>query len=242
MVKILFLILFLSITNTTAFAQLSIDNSKINTRKTTKTHADVWSITPKEWMRYEEIMEYKGKYFWDHLDPITVLALNARTEKERNKYAILLAKQEFNNTTNTILLDRAYQAAFQKLYGHIPLIDDSRLENRPLSNIASNDNNFSGFGNRYILFVSTKCRKCDFLVQNTLNQMSLGTSIDIHFKQDTRKEITEWAARQNISRKAVSIGSITLNPNSKLFETFGNPSIPSIFYFDNKTNEVKEVK
>lgn len=41
-----------------------------------KKHADHWGMDEEEWLFYEEYMELEGKYFYEKVDPLTVMALN----------------------------------------------------------------------------------------------------------------------------------------------------------------------
>jgi len=66
--------------------------------------------------------------------------------------------------------------------------------------------------------------------------------VDIHFKNDSRQAITQWATKQGISPESVEVGTITLNPGSALIEQFGQPAEPSLYYFNKASNQVSEVK
>ena len=176
---------------------------------------------------------------------MTVLGLNARSNEERERFAKLLAIQEFQNTQKIILLDRAYNKAFYELYGHIPVIDPAKIVTAqaksallsvPKAQVKAE------FGDRYIAFVNTKCQSCNRMVKGLLNSLQLGVSIDIHFDKDSRQQIMSWAASMSISPKSVEAGTITLNPNSSLYEKFGQPRQPSLFYFNKALNKVNEVK
>ena len=237
----------LSVTADTDINQSSIGNSNNLSVDTTSitNQLKVWGINPEDWTRYQQIMQNKGKFLWKDLDPITVLGLNARNASERKRYAKQLAKQEYENTQKVVLLDRAFDIEFKKLYGHIPVVDPSKL------NISSAKASLLSvpkaevkavFGDRYIAFVNTRCDACNSMIQQALDSIDLGVSLDIHFKNDSRQAITQWATQQNIRADSVEIGTITLNPDSDLYEKFGQPAEPALFYFNKATNQVNEVK
>ncbi len=224
-----------------ASAQTTIKQTQVGSRSG---QHKVWKLTQEEWSRYESIMDSKGKYFWSDLDPITVLGLNARNEQERRRFAQMLARQEYENTRKLILLDRAFNKAFQQLYGSIPIVDLNRLNIASAkASLTPASTKYRGEpGDRWIVFASTRCPSCDKRIRSILDNINLGVSVDIHFKNDPRSAITAWASRMQISPKSVEAGTITLNPNSELYDKFGDPSPPSVFFFDKALNQVKEVR
>jgi len=199
----------------------------------------VWNITQQEWNRYQSIMRTTGKYFWKNMDPVTVLGLNARSREERNRYAKLLAIQEHKKVKAEILLSRAFHTQSMKLYGH-KIIDLSKL-GLPLQNTSVTDTNKAHFGDRYILFINTHCTECDALVKNVRDNMGIGVSLDLEFKNDTRREIVAWARKQNITPSVVRSKRITLNPESGLYNKYKNPAVPSLYLYDKKNNRVTPV-
>jgi integrating conjugative element protein (TIGR03759 family) len=220
-----------------------------NTSSVESTSSDVqskiWYISTDDWLRYEKIMLGKGQYLWKDLDPITVLGLNARSDSERKRYAERLAKLEFANAQKVILLDRAYNKAFHELYGKLPVVDPTKLNiGRAKASLLSvpKASVKGDFGDRYIAFVNTQCSACNSMVKQVLGSLELGVSLDIHFNSDSRQAITQWATKQGISPGSVEVGTVTLNPDSALIEQFGQPSEPSLYYFNKATNQVSEVK
>jgi integrating conjugative element protein (TIGR03759 family) len=250
--KILFPVLVALLPLTGLMADTAIDQSTLEslqdstvTTTNIKLQSKVWNINPEEWTRYQQIMQGKGKYLWKDLDPITVLGLNAQSDSERDRYAEKLAIQEFTNTQKVILLDRAYNEAFNRLYGKLPIVDTSKLNiGRAKASLLSVPKTHvkAQFGDRYIAFVSTNCSDCNKMVKQILSSIQLGVSVDIHFKNDSRQAITQWATKQSISPESVEIGTITLNPDSVLFEQFGQPALPSLYYYNKATDKVNEVK
>lgn len=243
-------VILISLMSFSIFAETKISQSNLSATGQQGLNIDdskVWNIRPEEWKRYEHIMATEGQYFWRDLDPITVLGLNARNTTERNRFAELLAKQEFNNATKIILLDRAYDKAFKKLYGSIPVIDTSMLAasktNNTLNSLSKNETlSFSNLGDRYIVFINTKCTQCDAKVIRLMKILTAGVTLDLHFKNDTRAEITKWASKMDISPNDVELGVITLNPNSNLYKKFSDPRQPSAYFFDNDKNKVNPIK
>ncbi len=222
--------------------QSQVTNSVLNQAAA---HYQAFGLTQNDWTRYETIMQGAGQYYWPDLDPVTVLGLNARSLEERNRYARILARQEYENSEKLILLDKAYHKAFQELYGNVPIINLVELPAYQNKLMEESQATQSGqqikFGDRYIIFTSTHCTACDRRVKRVLSDFTLGQSVDIHFKNDSRDDITRWAARLGISPDAVNNGTITLNPDSDLFQKFSNPEIPSVYYYNSDTSNVELV-
>ncbi len=243
-VEISFVVVFLLLS--TLVSASTLEQSNINSTdqiNQSLDHSAQWGVSQEDWKRYQQVMEVKGKYLYKDLDPVTVLGLTARTDAERDRYAETLAKQEFANTRALVLLDQAYNRAFSRLYGHIPVVDPSQINQaRAVLNTVSTSKVRGKPGDRYIVFASTDCAACDRKVSSVLSELMIGVSIDVHFNGDTRKAITEWAARMKISPDAVANGKITLNPNSELYAKFGNPNPPALYFYDKSANQVSEVE
>ncbi len=242
--KILFIGLMLP---AVLFADTDLSQSTFSSKNLSSSdnQSTIWDISVSDWERYEQIMLGKGQYLWKDLDPITVLGLNAPSDSERKKYAVKLAKLEFTNAQKIILLDRAYNKAFHDLYGKLPVVDPSKLNiGRAKASLLSvpKSSVIGEFGDRYIAFVNTQCSTCNSMLKQVLGSLQLGVSLDIHFKNDSRQAITQWATKQGISPESVEVGTITLNPDSALIKQFGQPKEPSLYYFNKATNQVSEVK
>ncbi len=226
------------------FAATPTQQSQVTTSvlNQAEAHYQAFGLTENDWSRYESIMQGTGQYYWPNLDPVTVLGLNARSQEERNRYARILARQEYENSEKLILLDKAYHNAFQELYGHVPIINLTELpayQDKLMESQASQLGNQVKFGDRFVIFTSTHCAVCDRQVKRVLSDFTLGQSVDIHFKDDSREDITKWAARLSISPDAVNNGTITLNPESDLYQKFGNPEIPSVYFYNGETTNVE---
>lgn len=79
--------------------------------------AAMWSLTPEDWARYEEIMAGPRGTWSPNLDPITALGIHARDEAERVRYANILARIEHHRLEQELAFERAYGTAFSALYG-----------------------------------------------------------------------------------------------------------------------------
>jgi integrating conjugative element protein (TIGR03759 family) len=221
----------------------------------TQTMASRFELTSDDWSRYEEIMAGEGKYHWSNVDPVWVLSIYAETESERQRFARLAARQEYERTSKLLKFKDAYVDAFWQMYGDEPIIDlasfqqryDQRKVNSSISTSSKDlqpikqQSNFNG--DRLVLFMTTNCNHCDqVFTQLSQHQADIpGAALDIHFIGDNEQTISSWANRMGIDPSDISRGYITLNQNSEMYAKYGNPALPAAFYFDASTNSVKPI-
>jgi len=205
--------------------------------------AQQFNVTEDEWKKYLSIMDGEGQYHWKNVDPIVVLGIYAKDTEERKRYARQVAMREYRLQDMFITFNRDYSVAFHELFGDGKIIDLSTVslfQNRNDQSTVNADTN-SSVGDRYVLFVSTKCRSCEPYFQSLRSNQKIGTVIDVHFVGDSKKEIGQWAKRLNIRPQDVSNGSITLNIDSGMYASYQRPSLPAAFYFDQQTQSVEQL-
>jgi len=217
-------------------------------------NASLWNVTDKEWTKYENIMKGEGRYHWKDVDPIMVLGMYAKTESEKKRFAIRMAKKEYRLNDMMIKFNRAYMKEFQVLYGREKIIDlailneqvsDNTIQSSLLSGIASNkdaNTDLSSLGDKYVLFISTDCSGCDSFYKKIITEQSFGSSIDIYFVGDTKESIGTWAKDNNVSPESVKSRAITLNLAGDTYDRFNRPALPSAFYYDKKNDTVLSYK
>lgn len=89
---------------------------------TTQQQATVWGVTPEEWQRYLTLKQQARGVWSPGLDPLTTLGVEADTDHERQRFAELLVRQEYQRLEKELAFQRAYDAAWQRLYpGLTPL-------------------------------------------------------------------------------------------------------------------------
>lgn len=205
--------------------------------------AQQFNVTEDEWKKYLSIMDGEGQYHWNNVDPLVVLGIYAEDDHERKRLAKKVAKREYELQSMFIAFNRDYSAAFHELFGDGKIIDLSTVslfQNRNDQSTVNADTN-SSVGDRYVLFVSTKCHSCEPYFQSLRSNQKIGTVIDVHFVGDSKKEIGQWAKRLNIRPQDVSNGSITLNIDSGMYASYQRPSLPAAFYFDQQTQSVEQL-
>lgn len=185
-----------------------------------------WGLTREDWTRYEELMKGTRGIWTPNLDPLTTLGVEARNEAERERYATLLAKKEFQRTENELKFQRTYNRVFERLYPNI----------LPFSMNGAEKNQFSSIGsamNRVIYFTRTDCnKKCaDDLVR--LFRFANNTPIDIYVVDSEKKDdkIRAWAIENGIDPNKVKTGQITLNhDNNGYWFKYAKSQAPAAFY------------
>lgn len=217
-----------------------VDNEEIkNIYSNSVFNRNQWGLTEKEWQRYEKLMQgVRGSISPSNISPIEVLGTHARNDKERMRYAKMWAKVMYEDTDRILAFQMAYNTAFDQMYGHIPFIDDSKL------NLPQNQTNNIQLGDRILLFVKLEaCKKCNSVARELLLiTENKDIQIDIFFLDATKGsddiKIREWAKNNVYDKSKLKAGKITLNhDNNKLFRITKNPvmEVPVMF----KTN-VKE--
>ena len=223
-----------------------IDTSEIE-RQRIEQMANRWEVTPKEWLRYEEIMQGEGRYHWKDADPILVLGMYAETPAERDRYALMMAKKEFRLQSRFIAFNQAYMQAFDTLYGDVPIIDMERFYAQYQQSEMKASIRDGGppsikdnpTGDRYVLFLNAQCASCDdWFGRLSVGQLP-GTAIDLYFIGESEATIGQWAKRMGIDPRDIQNGLITLNQDSGMYAQYGRPALPAAYYYDASTQQVQ---
>ena len=176
--------------------------------------AEAWGLRIEEWQRYETLMQGQRGLWSPELDPILVLGIHARSDDERRRYAELAVEQERTRVAGELAFQRAYDAAWQRLYPDELMIDmPASARNEPRDSAVP-----EGGGNtrRVLLFTrTTECPACDALLPDVLARArALQAGLDI-FLLDTgpgdEAVVRTWAAEQGIPVERVRARQITLN-------------------------------
>lgn len=224
----------------------ALTSMRASTEDASAANAARWDLSENEWERYEEIMLGEGKYYWDHLDPIFVLGLYARTDEERERYAERIAVQEYTLIERLTRLNQSYLPVFKRMYGHEPVIDIKKFNafygidktSRPA---AKNTGFADSMGDRYVLFVSPGCSGCDDYYRKIELQQEFGTSLDIYFIGANDEQIMAWAKSVNLDPAKVKRGSVTLNHDEGTYARYNRPPLPSAFYYSKRTQSVHPI-
>ena len=182
-------------------------------------HARDWGLRAEEWARYRQLMQGPLGVYSPNLDPLTALGVEARSDQERNHYAELQVQAEARRVEKTLTYQRAYDAAWQRLFP-----GQARV-NLPGTRAPNTGNQGSG---RLAVFIKADCTPCAQRVQQL---QSAGTAFDLYMVgsrgDDTR--LRQWATQVGIDPARVRAHAITLNHDAGRWLSLGLPGeLPAV--------------
>lgn len=175
---------------------------------TTQQQATVWGVTPEEWQRYLTLKQQALGVWSPELDPLTTLGVEAENDQERQRFAELLVKQEYQRLEKELAFQRAYDAAWRRLYPGLT----------PLKTASSG-------ASRVSLFVKERCPDCDSLLRTLLAQRR---PLDIWLvgSNGDDERVRRWALAHGIDAKRVDEHNITLNHDAGRWLRIGQGKMP----------------
>lgn len=209
-----------------------IDGSSIaesGLSETEQVRADLWTLTPIEWQRYQILMQgIRGSISPATISPIEVLGIHARDEAERRRYAERWAQAMREDVDRILAFQQAYDAAAKRLYSDEPLIDVNRLPRKV--DVAAQ---YLGT-DRFLLFAAPVCPPCDTLIQKLLERIDVVNGIDIYLtglESTDDATVRAWAATQKIHPEWVRTRRVTLNHDGGALAklTDGKVDLPMLF-------------
>lgn len=187
--------------------------------------ARVWGLDALEWQRYRTLMQgLRASISPSTISPIEVLGIHARNPAERRRYAEQWARAMHEDVERILAFERAYQAAYRRLYPNAVLIDRKRLvRHQPPTALQD--------GDRVLFFTRTDCPPCDALLSRVLKHQSRVAGIDLYIaglEPGDDAGVRAWARARGIDPNAVHARRITLNhAGARLKElTDGQGTVP----------------
>lgn len=180
-----------------------------------------WGLEPHEWARYRRLMQGPLGILSPHLDPLTALGIEARSSAERDHYAALEVRMEGERVAKLLAYQRAYDAAWKRLYPHLLPVNFAPLPT------ASRPPIKTGSSGRLAVFVKDPCPTCETQVRALEAQ---GRAFDIYMVGlEDDAQIRAWAARVGIDPARVRAGTITLNHDAGRWLSVGDEeSLPAV--------------
>lgn len=181
-----------------------------------------WGLTEQDWTRYEELKNGPQGIWNPNLDPLTMLGIEARSESERNRYAELLARKEFERNEKIIAFQLAYDSAFARLY---PNILPFRVDELGQDDVAPTSSK------RIIYFTRSDCgEKCTNDLRKLLAYAG-DNPVDIYLVDSLQSDekIRKWAVEHNIDVEKVRSRQITLNHDKGMWLKHANGKMPVAF-------------
>ncbi|MCD9007464.1 TIGR03759 family integrating conjugative element protein [Luteimonas sp. XNQY3] len=175
--------------------------------------AQDWGLQLEEWARYRELMQGPLGLLSPNLDPLTVLGIESRSDEERARYAELQVRFEARRVERTLAYQRAYDAAWQRVFPNQQRIAGLGGQGAVSRNAGSG---------RLAVFVKDGCAPCE---QRVRQLQTAGTEFDLYMvgsRQDDGR-IRSWAAQAGIDPARVRTRAITLNHDSGRWLSLGLP-------------------
>ena len=178
-----------------------------------------WGLRSEEWARYRQLMQGPLGVYSPQLDPLTALGIEARSEEERRRYAELQVQAEARRVGKTLAYQRAYDAAWKRLY------PGQQRVSMPGAKAPGAGNRGSG---RLAVFVKAECPPCE---QRVRQLQAAGTAFDLYMvgsrQEDAR--IRQWATQAGIDAGRVRSRTITLNHDAGRWLSLGLPGdLPAV--------------
>src|SRR5574337_614662 len=178
-----------------------------------------WGLRSEEWARYRQLMQGPLGVYSPQLDPLTALGIEARSDEERRRYAELQVQAEARRVGKTLTYQRAYDAAWKRLY------PGQQRVNMPGAKAPGAGNRGSG---RLAVFVKAECPSCE---QRVRQLQVAGTAFDLYMvgsrQEDAR--IRQWATQAGIDAGRVRSRTITLNHDAGRWLSLGLPGdLPAV--------------
>jgi integrating conjugative element protein (TIGR03759 family) len=170
-----------------------------------------WGLQVDEWARYRQLMQGPLGVYSPHLDPLTALGIEARTDEERRRYAELQVQAEARRTEKILAYQRAYDAAWKRLY---PMLQPVVLAG------AGSAATTPGTSGRLAVFVKENCPPCE---QRVRQLQAEGAAFDLYLvgsHQDDGR-IRQWTAQVGIAPAKVRSRTITLNHDAGRWLSIG---------------------
>jgi integrating conjugative element protein (TIGR03759 family) len=180
--------------------------------ETERRRAAEWQLDAREWQRYESLMEgVRGSVSPSTLSPVEVLGIHARDAAERQRYAERWARLMHEDAERVLAFERAYRAAFARLYPAEFLIDPAQLSAASQSPAAGDD---LGAVDRLLFFTQVGCERCDALLARLIARLEPRQGLDIYLlgvAEGDDAAIRDWARERALSAAWVRSRKVTLN-------------------------------
>lgn len=179
-----------------------------------KNRAREWGLTTEEWLRYEQLKQGRRGVLSPGLDPITLLGIEARSDQERQHFADLSVKQDFQRVEAELAFQRAVNAAWQRVFPDVMPIQPDLARGQVSQE-------------RLALFVRADCVPCDSKVATLIASQRL---LDIYLVDSEGKDdrVRVWARKLKIPVERINNRTITLNHDRGQWLKFGKGRMPVV--------------
>lgn len=168
--------------------------------------AQEWQLSVEEWTRYRDLMQGRARFFAADMPPLLVLAMYAENDEDRNHYAEMLAQYERDRADRILKVQRAYDAAMNRLYPNEKIIDLNLLRQQGMhfgsaSSIpgvtqAAQDSRTPRIGDTLALFASADCADCADKIRTLVSRYSIAP-VEVYFSGDSTA-FKQWLQQSNL--------------------------------------------
>ncbi|WP_448111250.1 TIGR03759 family integrating conjugative element protein [Pseudomonas lini] len=207
-------------------------NTKILVETNSKHHSDdalpidkallaqQWGLREEELDRFRTLMQGPLGTYSPNLDPLSALGIEARTDIERQRYALLQVDAEAARVEKLLAYQRAYDQAWKDRYPGMALVNLPPM-NSPLTIRATE---------RKAVFVRYDCPECEHRVKQL---QASGSAFDLYVvgSQQNDKRIRQWAHKVGIKPIKIHDGSITINHDNGRWVSIGaRGELPAVMH------------
>lgn len=215
------LTLALTAMSTSAATDLGAPLEHVETQTTHSTgHANVWGLSDREWWQYQQVMKDRRGVWSPGLDPITALGVSADTASERQRYAELYVRTEFERTRKELAFQLAVDQAWTRLYPNTPRVAQRSSRSDPNQPTV-----------RYALIVKPDCIECEGVLAQRLPGMigEAEEGVDIHVVGTGEDDglLKSWISNQPELLAALKEGRATVNHGGQFQDLQSFPAIYS---------------
>ncbi|RIJ09686.1 TIGR03759 family integrating conjugative element protein [Pseudomonas sp. 91RF] len=180
--------------------------------------AQQWGLKEEELRRFHTLMRGPLGAYSPNLDPLSALGIEARTDAERQRYALLQVEAEAARVEKLLAYQRAYDQAWKVRFPGMTLINVPPISSPLMSNPIA----------RQAVFVRLDCPDCETTVRRL---QTAGAAFDLYVvnSQQDDSRIRQWAQKVEIQPSKVRDGTITINhDNGRWASTGASGELPAV--------------
>ncbi|MHA6788169.1 TIGR03759 family integrating conjugative element protein [Pseudomonas bijieensis] len=162
--------------------------------------AQQWGLREEEFDRFRTLMQGPLGTYSPNLDPLSALGIEARTDAERRRYALLQVEAEAARVERLLAYQRAYDQAWKDRFPAMALVNSPPMSSPVTTNATL----------KKAVFVRYDCSECERLIKQL---QTSGTAFDLYVvdSEQDDKRVRQWVQKAGIMPNKIRDGSITIN-------------------------------
>ncbi len=210
--------------------------------------ASKWGITVEEYQRYTDIINGPLGKWNPEIDPIFALGIFAENEEEKQRYAEMYAKQEYELVVRTQAFERAYRKSFSeqfpeaKIIEHVLMQEYYAYQNAKKANKLSRRHKSRFYENdRILYFIDVNCSDCSSHIEKLykIQQENHQLYIDLYLLGiSTEQEARAWAVDNAIDIELVKQEKVTINVDNGTFSQLKHKSPSNTHFYLHRGNDI----